>query len=865
MAKWFLILAVSFWLLKRSKTALPHRNNTSMPGNIVISSKLTSIPDRLSYIWTSTRDVVLRKCAMSSKYRYGLEFKIKKNNLHLFLLILLSGDVATNPGPGTSTEHTSNELNAIYLNARSLKAFVPFNDDSSAKVCKITLLKELVHSGSYDIICICETWLNDSIISSELLPGYSVFRRDRVEKVGGGVLVAVKVNLHATRRPDLERNEIELVVVELNNTNSKPVILYTFYRPPVSGPEVFHHLSSSLQNTSESSCIVLVGDFNLPALDWTTFDEQIPTTAGGQLENSFCDLFDDNFLQQFILGPTHNCGNKLDLLSNCPEIITNVETSTPEQCKFPTDHYIVEFQIKLKFKRARNVKRRIYNYKMANFEGLRSCLSNVPFENAFSDDIVQYWSNWKDLFLTAVNKFVPVKTIKDINSPQWIDGEVRQLVRKKYAALKKFRQNRSIIRKQKLRCISQNIKSLIRKKHREYLERVECSFNKNPKFFWSYHQAILHHKEQHNAVVTYKDITAKTPAEKAELFNSYFSSVFVPSKSTTDTDNNLDSFDPDTQISDITLTTEEVAARFYDHVIHLITPSQHGFLRNRSCITQLVQVLHSVGQYLDKNLQSDIIYLDFAKAFDSVDHQILLRKLKSYGVTGRLLDWFRDYLSGRTQRVFVEGVPSSWVPVISGVPQGSILGPILFAVFINDLPEVISNGSSEAMYADDTKLFRNINSTTDGDCLQESLSNLDTWSHDNNIKFNALKCKVLSVTRKKYPVTYNYHLGSSSLLRVRKEKDLGIIVTDNLLWNSHIQMITAKANKMLGLLKRTCPLLTETKIRRSLYLSLVKSKLCYGTEIWSPSNVSLKVKIERIQRRATRWILRSRIVMIVLD
>ncbi|CAB4020456.1 Hypothetical predicted protein [Paramuricea clavata] len=101
-------------------------------------------------------------------------------------------------------------------------------------------------------------------------------------------------------------------------------------------------------------------------------------------------------------------------------------------------------------------------------------------------------------------------------------------------------------------------------------------------------------------------------------------------------------------------------------------------------------------------MQSDIIYLDFAKAFDSVDHQILLRKLKSYGVPGRLLDWFRDYLSGRTQRVVVEGVPSSWVPVISGVPQGSILGPILFAVFINDLPEVISNGSSEAMYADDT-------------------------------------------------------------------------------------------------------------------------------------------------------------------
>ena len=114
---------------------------------------------------------------------------------------------------------------------------------------------------------------------------------------------------------------------------------------------------------------------------------------------------------------------------------------------------------------------------------------------------------------------------------------------------------------------------------------------------------------------------------------------------------------------------------------------------------------------------------------------------------------------------------------------------------------------------------------------------------------------------KENPVTYNYHLGPSSLLRVRKGKDLGIIVTDNLLWNTHIQMITAKVNKMLGLLKRTCPLLTETKMRRSLYiyLSLVKIQLCYGTEIWSPSNLSLKIKIERIERRATRWTLRSRI------
>ena len=412
--------------------------------------------------------------------------------------------------------------------------------------------------------------------------------------------------------------------------------------------------------------------------------------------------------------------------------------------------------------------------------------------------------------------------------------------------------------------------------------------------------------------------------------------MFLPLKYTCDIDNNLSFSDSVTQISDITLTPEEVAlclynldiseasspdgisARILKECTHQIAPSicdlfNHSLytgclpfhwksadvapihkkniksplkITDRSSsylssvkfwnvvspgdstitsstslhhpnkvFTQLIQVLHSVGQCLDKNIQSHIIYLELAKAFDSVDHQILLRKLKSYGVTGRLLDWFCDYLSSRTQRVVVEGVPSSWVPVISGVPQGSILGPILFAVFINDLPEAVSGGSSEDMYADDTKLYENINSTTDSESLQQSLSKLNTWSNDNNIRFNAEKCKVLSVTRKKNPVNYNYHLDPSSLLRVGKEKDLGVIVTNNLVWNTHIDMITAKANKMLGLLKRTCPLLTRTKFRRSLYLSLVKSKLRYGSEIWSSSNVSLKIKIEVIQRRATRWVL----------
>ena len=157
----------------------------------------------------------------------------------------------------------------------------------------ITLLQELVHSGSLDIICI----------------------------IGSGVLIAVKADLHATRRSFLERNESEPVVVELNNVSSKSVNLYTFYCPPDSNPDVFQELNSSIQDTSKPDGIFLVGDFHLDvAHDCVTFAEQMLTLTRGQLEKIYSDLFDDSYLKQFILRPTHNEGNKLAfLLCNCPK------------------------------------------------------------------------------------------------------------------------------------------------------------------------------------------------------------------------------------------------------------------------------------------------------------------------------------------------------------------------------------------------------------------------------------------------------------------------------------------------------------------------------------------------------------------
>ena len=171
----------------------------------------------------------------------------------------------------------------------------------------------------------------------------------------------------------------------------------------------------------------------------------------------------------------------------------------------------------------------------------------------------------------------------------------------------------------------------------------------------------------------------------------------------------------------------------------------------------------------------------------------------------------------------------------------------------------MQNGTATALYADDTKLYNTITSTDDCKCLQQSLTNLNWWSVQNNIRFNSSKCKVFTITRKKTPVTYDYKLGTESLTRVDSDKDLGVITSSGLSWELQINCVISKANKMLGVLKRTCTQLTDMKARRTLYLTHVKSQLCYATEVWSPvNNIQLSKCIERVQRRATRWITMSR-------
>ena len=295
--------------------------------------------------------------------------------------------------------------------------------------------------------------------------------------------------------------------------------------------------------------------------------------------------------------------------------------------------------------------------------------------------------------------------------------------------------------------------------------------------------------------------------------------------------------------------------KFYPFVENRIYHLQHGFMKGRSTVTQLLAIVHQLSKSIDERGQTDIAYLDFTKAFDSVSHNLIIDKLYSIGIRGPLLKWFRSYLHDRKQRVVLDGKCSEWLSVTSGVPQGSILGPAVFVLFINDMPDVVSEPSTLALFADDAKCLRAINDVGDCVALQDDLNNLSEWSVKWKLNFNIEKCTISTITRKRNPVLSSYTIAHCPIKRVNEQRDLGIHISSNATFNEHIYTQICKANKMLGLIQRTVSRDKRLLPTRSLYIMLVRSHLEYASEVWSPKSVTLIKLIERVQRRATHILM----------
>ena len=290
----------------------------------------------------------------------------------------------------------------------------------------------------------------------------------------------------------------------------------------------------------------------------------------------------------------------------------------------------------------------------------------------------------------------------------------------------------------------------------------------------------------------------------------------------------------------------------------LLDCNQHGFVKGRSCVTQLMSIVQTWLRFLDKPSppKIDVIFFDFTKAFDLMPHDILLRKLKSqFFISGKLWFWIQSFLTNRQQRVLYKGATSTWFDVLSGIPQGSVLGPCLFNLFINDL--IHQTNSPTALFADDTLIYRPVNTTQDEQILQQDINRVHSWCVANKMRINIKKSKVMRITWSRNPGIPNYVYNETPLEIVNEYKYLGIIINNKLTWHTHVEYVFRKANRLLGFISSVSKSLSQSAFF-SVYKSLVIPVLEYGQPVWQLHTSVLSNKLEQIQRRATRIALRQK-------
>ncbi len=289
---------------------------------------------------------------------------------------------------------------------------------------------------------------------------------------------------------------------------------------------------------------------------------------------------------------------------------------------------------------------------------------------------------------------------------------------------------------------------------------------------------------------------------------------------------------------------------YYDQ-FNILSPCQHGFRSKHSCESQLISFTQEVNDSLEQGQQTDVIVMDFSKAFDKVDHHKLVQKLHRLGVNPQIATWIKSFLHGRTQQVVVEGHNSDTLPVLSGVPQGSVLGPCLFLSYINDMPDSVK--SKVRLFADDTIVYLTIKSNTDAQTLQHDLTCLERWESDWSMEFNPDKCEVLRISRKRNPTIFPYSLHNITLNSADSSKYLGITISKDLTWTKHINSITNKAKNSLRFLRRNVKT-PNKRVKEVAYKTYVRPQLEYCSTIWHPWQKYLTNKVEQVQRSAARYV-----------
>lgn len=787
--------------------------------------------------------------------------------------------------------------------------------------------KALMVVGEPDLVGITESWISTDTIDFEgeyEVPGYRIFKKDRIGRKGGGVLLYVKKYLDPI---DCELvTDHEMLGVVLKNLK-KELYLYLVYRPPHQTVEKDESLYSDLSAIVKDRFCIITGDFNCPKINWK---ERTADVEGKRL----LEFASEELLTQWVDEGTRG-NNILDLVfSSEDDLISNLRVGEKLD---KSDHSMIKFEIETKFSKKEKYFTKP-DFRNANFERLRNEVGRI--ERISEADVESKWNSLKDKYMALRRDCIQQKNIS-LNKPEqpkWFNRNIAKQIgdRQKAYKLSKLYPTQENMEFHRQQC--RKVDRIIKKGKLENEHKVAAAAKTNPKIFYAH---VNSRKPIKNAIGPLKDEQdniISSDEGMADLLNKYFVSVYtkenlqeIPSAAILYQGNNPlrkiditlervrekirklnankspgpDGFYP-REIKEVEI---ELAPHFYDifkasveqkksvldwklqnitplfkkgskdkpgnhrpvsltsvpgkmlesiiaeditkhlEANNLLSNSQHGFRRGRSCLTNLLEFFHSMFSLYDKSRAIDILYLDFKKAFDKVPHKRLMEKVRGYGIIDEVGDWIEDWLTGRKQRVVINGSSSSWKDVTSGVPQGSVLGPLLFIIYINDLDQGLMSMISK--FADDTKIGINANDELAIEQLQGDLNKIGDWSEKWQMPFNLDKCKVMHVGHRNNKA--KYELRGRELEICNEEKDLGVIITDDLKSSKQCIAVEKKAQKILGYIKRQFTTRKEETIL-TLYNALVRPHLEYAVQFWSPSQRKDIERLERVQARATKLI-----------
>lgn len=291
----------------------------------------------------------------------------------------------------------------------------------------------------------------------------------------------------------------------------------------------------------------------------------------------------------------------------------------------------------------------------------------------------------------------------------------------------------------------------------------------------------------------------------------------------------------------------------YSFLRNTIISQQHGFVKQRSTVTNMLIYTTYLFKGFEANTQIDSVYTDFRKAFDRVDHRILLEKLAFNGIRGNLWRWYKSYITNRTQKVVIKGYESAYEEISSGVPQGSILGPLLFILFINDINDCFHN-CNFLLYADDLKIYRRIENYNDHIEFQNDLDRFSDYCLKNKLNLSLEKCKTITFTKKRKISTYPYSLDGTRLKRESIIKDLGITLDTKLHFDVHIENILNKAYRMYSFVIRSGTMFKQPSTYLQLFKTLVRSQIEYAVSVWNPLYDKYINKLESLQKKFLKCI-----------